>query len=781
MNKSENSAHLHSVLRNYIGSFEKLFDALLPYCGTFYDELAELDDLKIQVASHVSEEKKEKQYFLNIELKYTNINKILPNDKCEMGSKLTKTDPAENLEVQHEKACDSSSTSVILFLQNPIMVTYILLKVIHVFVQTMNKSDDAERIHLILRDKSGSFDDFFKALLPYCGKLYEELAKLDDLKVQVGSQVLKGTTEKQYFLNIGLTQSPDDIVKISPPETTAVQTKSHSEDDSKEKSTEASKTSLPENSFDKIEPNPEGSGSEPETTHETSNAAPLNSSDDVELHSENISKVEITEDTSTTSISDSSENPSESFGNPDSVDSVDKEKSEEKSISSVDMEPLNSVEKIEESNQYLNDCIESLKKTKVSNSKEVPYDPDFSAVEELGKPLENAMQHQEAIKTDREDLASTQQFSAANELNEEEGYDTDKENREDFNEKLENQTREHKEELDRLRKQREEKNKQQQDELNEMRNQQKQRFAALIHCILLKKQFEKMENEWSGWIEMDYKKHVIRVINKFNNFLDETRNVKFERTSEDSLDNLKLEILSLDREVLALFYNLENIFNGLENVVSSFEDAMFPRVLQNSVCVIAAKLNNVWETLEEMDYSTEWMQRLEDAMSKIKPLDVPTVTNLRETCKNASMENFHLFTFPQRQSSKPIINEVDIDDTPDSNVEKVQEPMENKVAKIDLESIDFEHQKLQSAMERKAFMPPLEGSDEKNESHTTPETSNATTEVLNCGDELKNKKLRNASEGQQGTSVKTVVNFQTNIVLHRSGFVGKNLKVNPSF
>lgn len=303
------------------------------------------------------------------------------------------------------------------------------------------------------------------------------------------------------------------------------------------------------------------------------------------------------------------------------------------------------------------------------------------------------------------EILANEEFLTARETIEDE--DEDEENSESqkkFREDLEEQTRQFKVKLEALREERRKKRMAHDAEMKDLRRQQKQRFAALMSCIFLKQRFEEKESEWSSWIENSLRKLIVKIVGKFRDFQDMTKNhSNFKKLCKEDPEDVISEIGDLNRAILTLLYDLETSFNKLAKVDQDFESVLFVRTIQKRICKVANNLNELLLLLEEIEYTNDWYQNLEQKMAEIQPSQIPTTTELKKICKGLKNKDFEHLEFPRWENKGRVkIEEVDEENdepyVPDtSNASSDQDNSDVGHAVID-ESFSMNHCKDQLPM-----------------------------------------------------------------------------------
>ncbi|EFO87797.1 hypothetical protein CRE_05805 [Caenorhabditis remanei] len=246
----------------------------------------------------------------------------------------------------------------------------------------------------------------------------------------------------------------------------------------------------------------------------------------------------------------------------------------------------------------------------------------------------------------------------------EDDHNLEKEN-EEFEKKIDEQQRQHAEELQQKKEERAKKQREMESEMNEFRVLQKRKFTVLMNCIHLSHRFDEKEKEWSDWIEMCYRRLIGITINQFGTFQEEMggSTKKFSTILRTDADFVLCEVGELNKKLTTTLDKLNRIFHKLDKIDNDFKDVQFIRILQKSVCDVASKLIDVLEQLSVNDYTVCWYEEVLQKFSRIEISDVPSVHKLRTICKDGYQINSENLNFPiWHPKSTVVIEEVSSDE-----------------------------------------------------------------------------------------------------------------------
>ncbi|EGT30808.1 hypothetical protein CAEBREN_16311 [Caenorhabditis brenneri] len=330
----------------------------------------------------------------------------------------------------------------------------------------------------------------------------------------------------------------------------------------------------------------------------------------------------------------------------------------------LDHDFLNSLKKKEEPIEVSGQESDDEELTSLKNN----YEEEIAAAARIEKPVSL-----------NENLSKEEFPPAPRTIELEDEDDENSESQKKFRDYLEEQKQKFRAELEAIREERRKKRMAHEAELKDLRRQQKQRFAALMSCIFLKQRFEEKESDWSSWIENSLKQLIVKIVRKFGDFQDFTKNFSnFKKLYKEDPEDVISEIGDLNSAIATLLFDLETVFNKLAKVDQDFESVLFIRIIQKRICIVANNLNELFVLLEEISYTNDWYQYLEQKMTEIQPSQIPTTSELKRICKNINKMEYENLQFPKWENkSHVIIKEVDEEDDEQVGIETVNIEVED--------------------------------------------------------------------------------------------------------
>ncbi|PIC28469.1 hypothetical protein B9Z55_020372 [Caenorhabditis nigoni] len=218
-----------------------------------------------------------------------------------------------------------------------------------------------------------------------------------------------------------------------------------------------------------------------------------------------------------------------------------------------------------------------------------------------------------------------------------------------FQRKLNDQNEKFAEELRKIREKRERLNREAEEDMRQFRKESAMRIQMFLNCIQLRIQWEEQENEWGDWL-----KRVRATVVKVKTTLLE---FEFHRRRNDEEDN-KSEAIYLKNCVQNAYEKMRYEFGNLVSLSDRYENKLFLRVIQKRLSNVATKLCILADELEEFQNDPSFFSRLHNISSQIDPMEIPTTSELRKICNDASPNDYNVISPPRQSKSYCVITEI---------------------------------------------------------------------------------------------------------------------------
>ncbi|ULT91065.1 hypothetical protein L3Y34_008982 [Caenorhabditis briggsae] len=218
-----------------------------------------------------------------------------------------------------------------------------------------------------------------------------------------------------------------------------------------------------------------------------------------------------------------------------------------------------------------------------------------------------------------------------------------------FQRKLNEQNEKFAEELRKIRENRERLNREAEEDMRQFRKESAIRIQMFLNCIQLRIRWEEQEHEWGDWL-----KRVRATVVKVKTTLLE---FEFDRRRNDEDDN-KSEAIYLQSCVRNAYEKMRCEFGNLVLLSDRYENKLFLKVIQKRISNVATKLCILAEELEEFQNDPSLFSRLHNISSQIDPIEIPTTSELRKICENASPSDYNVISPPRQPKSYCVITEI---------------------------------------------------------------------------------------------------------------------------
>ncbi|CAO4380632.1 unnamed protein product [Caenorhabditis nigoni] len=220
-----------------------------------------------------------------------------------------------------------------------------------------------------------------------------------------------------------------------------------------------------------------------------------------------------------------------------------------------------------------------------------------------------------------------------------------------FQRKLNDQNEKFAEELRKIRENRERLTREAEEDMRQFRKESAMRIQMFLNCIQLRIRWEEQENEWGDWLKR-VRATVVRVKTTLLEF-------EFHRRRNDEEDN-KSEAIYLKNCVQNAYEKMRYEFGNLVSLSDRYENKLFLRVIQKRISNVATKLCILADELEEFHNQNDpsFFSRLHNISSQIDPTEIPTTSELRKICENASPSDYNVISPPRQPKSYCVITEI---------------------------------------------------------------------------------------------------------------------------
>ncbi|CAL2045833.1 unnamed protein product [Caenorhabditis brenneri] len=218
-----------------------------------------------------------------------------------------------------------------------------------------------------------------------------------------------------------------------------------------------------------------------------------------------------------------------------------------------------------------------------------------------------------------------------------------------FEKSLKDQNDDFAEKKQRMEETRERLNREIEEDMKKFGKESTMRIQMFLNGVQLKMSWEEQEREWNDWLK-HAREPVIKVKSQFME-LDRIR--RFEDEEE-----VQSEVICFHKHVQVAYDKLVFDFGNLTMLSDKYEDGLFLKIVQRNISKLATKLCNLMEEMENFKNDSQWYSQVEKAVSMIDSMDIPTTSQLRFLCENASEQDYKFVAPPKQPKSYCFLTEI---------------------------------------------------------------------------------------------------------------------------